>query len=211
MIIMETLLSMHHRRKSHKDDEAICLTVLLGLDCHLSKVMGDLSDPAADTGRYGRLLGLLDEAPRAFIFSNGHRFSSAYMKWAPQSFMGAFNPTDYFMIDFSGSTDRTMCKVTSEGLLTTASGLRVDIPPPVRTGTPMQTFQDILDGTSMPSLGGKTQNLSNILLVEHHFLGINCPTCSTELQHVITYDNDFLHASENAEKNLLPGSAGSHQ
>jgi hypothetical protein len=35
--IMETLLLLHHRRTSHKDDEAICLTVLLGLDHHLDK------------------------------------------------------------------------------------------------------------------------------------------------------------------------------
>jgi hypothetical protein len=126
------------------------------------------------------------------------------MKWAPQSFMGAFDPTDYFMIDFSGRTDRVMCRIMPEGLLAEASGLRVDIPPPFRTGTPMISR----DGTVMPPLNGRTQNLDEIVLVEYYRLGISCPTCSTALQHAVTFDNQFLHAAEDAERNLLPGSHG---
>jgi hypothetical protein len=202
--IMETLLLLHHRRTSHKDDEAICLTVLLGLDRHLDKVIGSPADPAAATSRYERLLHLLEEAPRAFIFSNVPRLRSAYMKWAPQSFMGAFDPGDYFMIDFSGRTDKAMCRIMPEGLLTKASGLRIDIAPPFRTGTPMIDR----DGTVMQPLNGRTQNLNDMILLEYHHLGISCPTCSTPLQHIITFDNHFLHAAEDAERNLLSGSHG---
>lgn len=202
--ITEMLMSLHHRRTSHRHVEAICLAVLLGLDHHLSTVIDDPSDATAVTGRYERLLQCFDEAPRAFLFSPGPRFHSACMKWAPRSFMGAFHPEDHFSSDFFGQADWAMGQVTPEGLLTTVSGLRVKSPPPFRTGTPRY----FADGTTGPALDGRTQHLDDILLAEHHLLGMTCPTCSTTLRHIITYDNTFLHAAEDAERNLLPGSTG---
>lgn len=130
------------------------------------------------------------------------------MKRAPQSFMGAFYLDLFFTRDFAGRRDQSMGKVKPEGLLTTSSGLRVDIPPPFRTKTPMHDIQAALTGTTLPPVTGRTQSLSKAILLESHPTGIWCPTCSIELHHIMLYGNDDLLAVEDAGKNLLPGSVG---
>jgi hypothetical protein len=102
--------------------------------------------------------------------------------------MGAFDLSDYGVLGVDSDRPEVMGRVTQQGLLITASGLRVVIPPSLHAGSPVNTGE--------------------IIVIATYFLGIRCPTCYTQLYHGITYENETLHAIKKAEQKTLMGRSG---